>query len=135
MTRPFIDANVLIYAALQPDSRATVAREITSAGGQISVQVMNEFVAVARGKLKRSWPEIDYALGLLRTLHPRPLPITLVTHRAAVEIAARYGLKIYDATIIASALEARCDTLFTEDMQDGQVIEDRLTIRNPFLTH
>ena len=49
-----------------------------------------------------------------------------------VGIAARFGYRIYDSLIIASALEAACATLYSEDMQDGQVIEGRLTIRNPF---
>jgi len=39
---------------------------------------------------------------------------------------------IYDALIVASALEAGCTTLVSEDMQDGRVIDGRLTIRNPF---
>ena len=63
---------------------------------------------------------------------PPPLPITLATHEAALGIAARFGYRIYDSLIIASALEAACATLYSEDMQDGQVIEGRLTIRNPF---
>jgi len=53
------------------------------------------------------------------------------THEAALEIA-RYGYSIYDALILAVALEADCDTLYTEDMQNDPVIGS-LTIRNPFL--
>jgi predicted nucleic acid-binding protein len=45
---------------------------------------------------------------------------------------SRYGYSIYDALILAAALEADCDVLYTEDMQNGQVIGP-LTIRNPFL--
>jgi predicted nucleic acid-binding protein len=41
---------------------------------------------------------------------------------------------IYDALIVASALEAECTTLYSEDLQDGQVIDGPLTIRNPFTT-
>jgi predicted nucleic acid-binding protein len=48
-------------------------------------------------------------------------------------IAERYQYKFYDALIVASALEARCTILYSEDMQDGHVIDGRLTIRNPFL--
>jgi predicted nucleic acid-binding protein len=51
---------------------------------------------------------------------------------AALGIAARTGYQFYDALIIAAALEAGCTTLFSEDLQDGQVINGGLTIRNPF---
>jgi len=53
------------------------------------------------------------------------------THVAAVKIARTHGFHMYDALVVASALAADCETLYTEDLQDGQVIEERLTIRNP----
>jgi predicted nucleic acid-binding protein len=74
------------------------------------------------------------AVGAIRELCPSPVPITLVTHDAALGIASRTGYQFYDALIIASALESGCTTLFSEDLQDGQVVEGRLTICNPFGT-
>jgi len=62
---------------------------------------------------------------------PEPRALTQEVHRAAVEISVNLGYHIYDALIIASALEANCAFLYSEDLQDGQVIEG-LTIRNPF---
>ena len=56
----------------------------------------------------------------------------MATHTAAVAISTKHGFNFYDSLIIASALEAGCTTLMTEDMQHGQVIEGRLTICNPF---
>ena len=47
-------------------------------------------------------------------------------------LAERYRLSIYDAMIAAAALHADCDTLWSEDMQDGMTIEGRLRIANPF---
>jgi predicted nucleic acid-binding protein len=55
------------------------------------------------------------------------------TTRAGVFIARRYQLAIYDSIIVASALMARCTDLWKEDKQNGLVIEERLTIRNPFI--
>ena len=52
--------------------------------------------------------------------------------RKAIRIAERYRLSIWDAAIVASALLAECEALYTEDMQDGQVFEGRLTVVNPF---
>ena len=49
-----------------------------------------------------------------------------------MRLAERYQFRIYDAMIVAAALAAGCDTLWSEDMQDGLMIDDRLAIRNPF---
>jgi predicted nucleic acid-binding protein len=128
----FLDTNVLIYAALQPDPRSDTARALMARRGTISVQVLNEFVNVAQRKLRRFWPEIMTAVGAIRDLCPPPVPITLTVHEVALGIATRTGYQFYDALIIAAALESGCSTLFSEDLQDGQVIEGSLTIRNPF---
>ncbi len=132
MSPPFFDTNVLVYAALQPDPRSDAARALLRGGGVVSVQVLNEFANVARRKLRRTWPEVQQALAAVRALCPAPRPITAATHEAALALAERTGYAVYDALILASALEAGCDTVCSEDMQDGQVIEGRLTIRNPF---
>jgi predicted nucleic acid-binding protein len=130
--KAFFDTNVFVYAVIQDDPRSEHAEELIAQGGTVSVQVLSEFVAVARRKTKMPWVEIRLALDGIKALCPNPLPLTLDTHRAALTIAERYGYKIYDALIVASALEARCTILYSEDMQDGQVIDDELTIRNPF---
>jgi predicted nucleic acid-binding protein len=130
----FLDTNVLVYAALQSDPRSDTARALLARRATISVQVLNEFVNVAHRKLRRSWPEITKAVSAIRDLCPPPSPITLATHETALRVASRTGYQFYDALIIAAALEAGCATLFSEDLQDGQVIEGSLTIRNPFGT-
>lgn len=133
MSNPFfLDTNVLLYASLQPDPRSEAARVLLARRGTISVQVLNEFANVARRKLHRTWPEIITALTAIRVLCPPPLPLTLATHESALDIAVRTGYQLYDALIIAAALEAGCATLFSEDLRDGQAINGRLTIRNPF---
>jgi predicted nucleic acid-binding protein len=128
----FLDTNVLLYASLQPDPRSEAARVLLARRGMISLQVLNEFANVARRKLHRTWPEITTALNAIRVLCPPPLPLTLSIHEAALEISARTGYQLYDALIIAAALEAGCTTLFSEDLHDGQVINGSLAIRNPF---
>ena len=130
--KAFFDTNVFVYAIIQDDPRSDHAEELIAQGGTVSVQVLSEFAAVARRKTKMPWVEIHRALDGIKVLCPDPLPLTLDTHIEALAIAERYGYKIYDALIVASALEARCTTLYSEDMQDGQVIDGRLTIRNPF---
>jgi predicted nucleic acid-binding protein len=130
----FLDTNVLLYASLQPDLRSEAARVLLARRGMISVQVLNEFANVAARKLRRPWPEITDALAAIRALCPPPLPLTLAIHESGIAIANRTRYQFYNALIIAAALEARCVTLFSEDLHDGQVIDGRLTIRNPFAT-
>jgi predicted nucleic acid-binding protein len=133
--KAFFDTNVFVYAIIQDDPRSDHAEELIAQGGTVSVQVLSEFAAVARRKTKMPWVEIRRALDGIKILCPDPLPITLDTHGEALAIAERYGYRIYDALIVASALEARCTILYSEDMQDGQVIDGRLTIQNPFRLH
>lgn len=130
--KAFFDTNILIYAALGEDPRSERAEEVLLSGGTISVQVLNEFVAVARRKLRRPWPDTKKALEWIRILCPGPLPLTIDIHENAVRISERYGFQIYDGIVIASALEAGCDILYSEDLQDGQVIDGSLTVKNPF---
>ena len=130
--RAFLDTNVFVYAIVQGDPRSHDAEKLISAGGRVSVQVLNEFAAVVRRKTNMPWGEVQFALESIKVLCPDPLPITLDTHQQALAIAEKYRYKVYDALIVASALEARCTILYSEDMQDGQVIQSKLTIRNPF---
>jgi predicted nucleic acid-binding protein len=130
--KAFFDTNILVYVVGQKDKRTDTAEALLTAGGTISVQVLNELANVSRKKLRMSWEEIDEALAAIRVLCPSPLPLTVDTHDAGWRIAAKYGYSIFDGLIAASALEAECDTLYSEDLQDGQIIEGRIAIRNPF---
>ena len=129
--RPFLDTNVLVYATLSDDPRRLPAERVLESGGVVSVQVLNEFVSVARGKLNRSWDRIEATLDLIKSKVGRVRAVTLATHERAVGLARDHRLSFYDALIVAAAIEGRCDTLLTEDMQHGRVI-DGLTILNPF---
>jgi predicted nucleic acid-binding protein len=97
----------------------------------VSVQILNEFVSVARRKISLTWGEVKEALNAFRVLCPDPIPITIEVHEAALKIAEKRGYNIYDALVVAAALEAGCATLYSEDLQDEQKIEG-LTIRDPF---
>lgn len=129
---PFLDTNVLIYSVAENDARSEIAETLLAAGGVVSVQVVNEFAATARRKLGMSWDDVTEALDAIRILCPSPRPISMDTHDAAVKVARAYGFHMYDALVVASALAADCETLYTEDLQDREVIAERLTIRNPF---
>ena len=131
--KAFLDTTILVYVVSEGDPRAAVAESLLADGGYISVQVLNEFAAVGRRKLKMSWRDIEETLTAVRALCESPIALTVSIHDSALKIADRYGYTIYDSMILATALSAGCEVLYSEDMQDGQTIEG-LTIRNPFRT-
>ena len=130
----FFDTNVILYLLSVDAAKADRAEELLAIGGAISVQVLNEFTSVASKKLRMSWSEIAEILAQVRAVCP-VVDMTVATHDRAVAVVERYGLSFYDALIVAAALIAGCSTLYSEDMQHGQVIERQLTIRNPFLSN
>ena len=111
--KAFFDTNVLIYAFAKDDPRTEAAETLLDKGGAVGVQVLNEFVAVAVGKLVMPWDEVLEALSAIRVLCPSPVPLTMETHDAALGIVGRYGYHIYDSLVIAAALEASCSTLYS----------------------
>jgi predicted nucleic acid-binding protein len=133
-TETFFDTNVLLYLLSGDTAKADRAEELIANGGVISVQVLNEFAAVASRKLGMSWGEIRDVLGPIRAVCEVEA-ITLDAHDRGLGIAERYGFSFYDATVVASALLAGCKTLYSEDLQDGQVIDKQLTISNPFAAY
>jgi predicted nucleic acid-binding protein len=128
----FFDTNVLVYAVALDDPRNARAEQLLASGGTISVQILNEFVSVARRNILMSWRDVMVALDAFRVLCPSPLPITIAMHEAALQIAERHGFGIHDALVVAAALGAGCAILYSEDFQDGQTIDRQLSIRNPF---
>jgi predicted nucleic acid-binding protein len=128
----FLDTNVLIYAVALDDPRNVRAEELLATGAKTSVQILNEFVSVARRKLSMPWPDVMEALDAFRVLCPSPIPITVELHEAALKISEQFGYGIYDGMVVAAALQAGCAILYSEDFQNGQTIDGRLTIRNPF---
>ena len=131
MPGSFFDTNVLLYVASGDAAKADRAEELISAGGMINVQVLNEIANIARRKMGMSWTETSAFLSLMRGLLPVQ-PLTIEIHETGLALAERYGLSTWDAMIAASALHADCDTLWSEDMQDGIVLDGRLRIVNPF---
>jgi len=127
----FLDTNILVYA-FTIDPRAAQAQSLLERGCVIGVQGLNEFANVAKRKLLMNWAEIREALSAIRTVCRAIVPIDVETNTDAVRIADRYGCAFFDALMIASALRADCGILWSEDMQDGLVIDQRLRIANPF---
>jgi predicted nucleic acid-binding protein len=127
----FFDTNVLLYLLAADASKADVAEACIASGGHISVQVLDEFTQVARRKFRMPAADVKHVLSTLRkTLIVETL--TEATHDLGVELSSRYSLSVYDAMVVASALQCGATTLFSEDMHAGLLIEKQLRIVNPF---
>jgi predicted nucleic acid-binding protein len=128
----FFDTNVLLYLLSDDTAKADRAEDLVSEGGHISVQVLHEFASIATRKLKMSHVEVREVLAPIREVCTVN-PLTEETHVLGLQLAERYQLSIYDAMIAASALAAGCNTLLSEHVQNGLVIDRTLRLRNPFL--
>ncbi len=96
----------------------------------ISVQVLNEFY---NALLKYNINDNKILQKLQQIIDIVYIAsLTLDTVIKCWEIRSKYKFSYYDSLIVASALENDCKILYTEDMQNGQIIEDRLKIVNPF---
>jgi predicted nucleic acid-binding protein len=128
----FFDSNVLVYAFTQAGDKTNRAQQILSLGGAVNVQALNETANTLRRKFNVGWPRIGQIVDAILRNCPNPLPLTVDTHRASLRICERFGYSMYDGLIIAAAKESGCTTLYTEDLQHGQIVEG-LRIENPFL--
>jgi predicted nucleic acid-binding protein len=129
--RSFADTNIAVYALDADPRRRGAALAVMRARPVISVQVVNEFLSVALGKMRLPRQTANrLASILLRRCEVVDLTVDMV--RAAIAIGERYGISHWDALIVAAALAAGCETLYSEDLQDGQLFEAQLTVRNPF---
>jgi predicted nucleic acid-binding protein len=129
--KAFIDTGVLLHLLSADAAKADRAEATVRAGGRISVQVLNEIANVARRKLAMPWAQLDEVLTLIQSLCGVE-PLTVEMHERGRLMAQRYGLSVYDAMIVGAALVSGCETLYSEDMQDGLLVDQQLRICNPF---
>jgi len=126
----FFDTSVLLYLLSSDAEKADRAEALLAESGVISVQVLNEFTAVAIRKLAMSLADIREILGTVRNIC-RTEPLTVEDHDRAHEVMERYKFSFYDSVIVGSALRAGCKVLYSEDLQHSH-IEGQLKIINPF---
>jgi predicted nucleic acid-binding protein len=131
MPGSFLDSNIVLYLASEDLLKADRAQELVAEGGTISVQVLNEIANISRRKMGLSWAEARNFLLMIRGLL-KVEPITIEIHDVGISLAERYQLSVYDSMIVSAALSAECDTLLSEDLQNGLLINGRLRVLNPF---
>ena len=130
--RAFADTNIAVYAESDDGEKSKRARTIIEAAPVVSAQIINETVAVLIGKHRFSLADAyEVGAGLMDLCEI--VPVSAETIREASRLAIRYQLSHWDALVVAAALMAGCETLYTEDLQHGQIFDGRLTVVNPFL--
>ena len=126
----FWDTNVFVYAFIAGPKQQIARRKLVS-GGVISVQVLNEFANVMTRKMRQSWADVERFLSTIEVRFPTAAPLTVQTHAAALALARDHSIAFYDALIVAAAIEAGCDRLYSEDLQHGRRFGDCVVV-NPF---
>lgn len=133
----FVDTNVLVYAEdKDAKQKHEIARDLLvrmwdERDGALSVQVLQEFYVTATRKLKRPLSSAK-ALEIVEQY----LTWTVVENTGklltgAIDLQQRHHLSFWDAMVVQAALEARCGTLYSEDLNAGQRFGS-LVIVNPF---
>ena len=127
-----VDTNVLVYLHDNSDERKrSIAKNILAERPKIASQVISEYLNVTRRIL--ALPKADIVIQCANLLNGCPItPISANTLISAATLIEKYGFQIFDAVIVAAALEADCTVLYSEDMQHGFKVES-LTILNPFI--
>ena len=131
----FLDTNIIIYAFSEDEvEKQSIALRLLDRQNDnvlISKQVVNELANVLLKKFKLSSAQVENALLELDTI-VNIVDFDLSTQIKALHIKKKYNLQFYDSLIIATALENRCTTLYSEDMHHDMIIENRLRIIDPF---
>lgn len=127
----FFDTSVLLYLLSSDAAKSDRVETLLADRGTISVQVLNEFAAVAIRRLKMPLPEVREVLDTIRAVCDVET-VTVETHDRALAVVERYGFSLYDSLLIAAALIADCKVLYSEDLQHGQLIDRQLRVVNPF---
>lgn len=133
----FLDANTLVYAndvadPIKRDRARNLIREMIIGGnGCISTQVLAEFWVTVTKKFKVPLP-VDIAREQINLFSSfRIMPVDHATVLEALRIQERWQFSYWDSQILAAAVRANASKLYSEDLQDGAVIES-ITVRNPF---
>jgi predicted nucleic acid-binding protein len=128
----FADTNIVVYAVGHPSERQAKARAILAEGLTVSSQVINETVSVLSRKQGVSLAIAhEVAESLLELC--QVAPVNGQTIRKAIGLTRRHQLSHWDSLIVAAALLAGCEILYSQDMQHGQVFDGQLKVVNPFV--
>lgn len=129
----FFDTNILVYAHTDSDLiKQKIAQDIIAANHSfISTQILQELSNILHKKFNQSWEDILKVLSEVSQNNILYVNIES-TIQQACQLSSRYGFSFYDSLVISSALSCKAKILYSEDLQDGQAINDTMIIVNPF---
>jgi len=128
-----LDTNILIYSHDKNNvHKQNIARELIVQSPIVSTQVVSEYISVMKRLLNIHKTMVINAC-IINLKHCQIQAVDIATLQTAEHLIHRYDFQLFDAIIVASALESGCPILYSEDMQHKMKINNRLTILNPFL--
>jgi len=127
----FLDTNILIYIFDKDIKKKSIAKNFLKEIPTISIQVCNEISNILLKKYSFRETDVRDVLNKI-VYHSIVKEINLDDINLALDLKERYRYSYYDSLIIASALNANCSILYSEDLQHNQQIFDKLKIVNPF---
>ena len=132
--RIFLDSNILLYLSNGTGKKLDVIEELllTKTIKVISIQVINEFCNVSLKKLKKTPDEVIFKVNHFLKVFELYSADSTTIHKA-LQLKKKYGYSYYDSLILATSVESKSTMLYSEDLHNGQIIEGKLTIINPFI--
>jgi predicted nucleic acid-binding protein len=136
MKKAFIDTNVFLYAddAGTPRKQKTATALLRGASRThtlvLSTQVIQEYYVNALNKLGLTPEHARDRVDDLSQLEVVTVRLELIL--AAIDLHQLRRISFWDALVVKAASSVRCEVLYTEDLQDGQVL-DGVRVENPFL--
>lgn len=133
ISRKAVDTNVLLYGIdLDSPDKLVIAVDLLDREPIICSQILSEFINVLLKRWK--YPKDKIGMIVREVLDTCDFfPITPTTYLKSIELTEKYDFQIFDSIIVASALESGCDTLYSEDLQHKLLVENQLTVINPFI--
>jgi len=131
LNKSFIDSNIIIYLFDSNSYKKDIALPLLANTPTINSQVLVEVGNICKKKLGFTKEDVlNIWNDLLNDCDVVPLDSS--TFQLAISLIKRYKFQLFDSLIVASALQANCIILFSEDMHHELLVEGKLRIINPF---
>jgi predicted nucleic acid-binding protein len=137
--RVFVDTNIFLYAALEDDCQQekrtgaiNLLKGLTDKTVYINTQVLHEFYSVMLRNGANDEAIHEHLNAIIGETKVSVIKVNTI--KQCWNIRLKYRYNYWDCLILASAIENDCGILYTEDLQNGHIIEKSLKIVNPFVS-
>ena len=133
MNKIALDTNILVYCHSSSEhAKRETAMSLFDLHPVISTQVLSEYLNVIKRTLKIPKSEVmDVCLQNIELCILQP--VTITTLKYAKSLIDSYDFQLFDSVVVASAIEADCHILYSEDLHHNLVVDNRMKIINPFI--